>query len=87
MPVIGSIALAVSALLAGFRDPPHEARSQVWWHWMNGNVSREGIVADLDAMREVGLGGVTLFDAGRGRRSSPSRVFRLRADSARDLIR
>ena len=51
-------------LLATFRAPPDSARPEVWWHWMNGNVSRDGIVADLDAMAAVGLGGVTIFDAG-----------------------
>ena len=50
-------------LLATFRAPPDSARPEVWWHWMNGNVSRDGIVADLDAMAVVGLGGVTIFDA------------------------
>lgn len=52
------------ALHATFSKPPPSARPEVWWHWMNGNVSREGIVADLDAMAAVGLGGVTIFDAG-----------------------
>ena len=47
------------ALLNTFRSPPPSARPEVWWHWMNGNVSREGIVADLDAMAAVGIGGVT----------------------------
>ncbi len=28
---------------------------------MNGNVTREGITADLEAMKRVGLGGVTVF--------------------------
>ena len=51
-------------LLATFRASPDSARPEVWWHWMNGNVSRDGIVADLDAMAAVGLGGVTIFDAG-----------------------
>ncbi|MBS7286524.1 MAG: hypothetical protein KIH06_04610 [Kiritimatiellae bacterium] len=50
------------ALLNTFRSPPPSARPEVWWHWMNGNVSREGIVADLDAMAAVGIGGVTIFD-------------------------
>jgi hypothetical protein len=27
----------------GFRQPPDAARPMVWWHWMNGNISREGI--------------------------------------------
>lgn len=53
-------------LLETFRSPPPSARPEVWWHWMNGNVSREGIVADLDAMAAVGIGGVTIFDVGCG---------------------
>src|SRR3546814_7265126 len=29
---------------------------------MNGNVTREGIDADLTAMRDIGLGGALMFD-------------------------
>ena len=46
----------------GFADPPALARSETWWHWMNGNVSKSGITADLEAMRSVGLGGAQVFD-------------------------
>ena len=53
-------------LLSAFRSPPPAARPQVWWHWMNGNVTRDGIVADLDAMAAVGIGGATIFDVGVG---------------------
>ena len=49
-------------LLRGFRDPPNGARPRVWWHWMNGNISKEGIKLDLDWMHRVGLGGVTIFE-------------------------
>lgn len=51
------------ALAEGFSDPPFEARPQVWWHWMNGNVSDEGVRADLTWMKRVGIGGVQNFDA------------------------
>lgn len=53
-------------LADGFRDPQQSYGPETWWHWMNGNVSREGIVADLDAMAEIGLSGVHIFDAGCG---------------------
>ena len=62
---VGEWPKAVS-LEEGFSHPPMSARAQTWWHWMNGNVSKEGITADLEAMREIGLGGATLFDAGLG---------------------
>jgi len=52
------------ALAVGFRNPPQEAKPHTWWHWMNGNVTKEGITADLEAIAEAGLGGVQLFDAG-----------------------
>ena len=47
-----------------FAAPPPEARPHTWWHWMNGNVTKEGITADLEAMARVGIGGVQIFDAG-----------------------
>ena len=45
-----------------FRTPPDDARPQVWWHWMNGNVTKEGITADLEAMAAIGIGGAHIFD-------------------------
>ena len=47
-----------------FRNPPQEAKPHTWWHWMNGNVTKEGITADLEAMARVGIGGAQIFDAG-----------------------
>jgi hypothetical protein len=47
-----------------FLNPPDEARPWVYWYWMNGNVTSEGIIADLQAMKEVGIGGVFLMDIG-----------------------
>ncbi len=49
-------------LLHGFLDPPNGARPRVWWHWMNGNISSEGIGLDLEWMHRIGLGGVTIFE-------------------------
>ena len=47
----------------GFVNPPESARPRVWWHWMNGNITKEGIKLDLEWMRRVGLGGFQNFDA------------------------
>ena len=47
----------------GFRDPPDSARPRVWWHWMNGNITKEGIRLDLEWMKRVGIGGFQNFDA------------------------
>ncbi|MCQ2388165.1 MAG: hypothetical protein MJ138_00430 [Kiritimatiellae bacterium] len=52
------------ALEDGFANPPNENKPRVWWHWMNGNVSKAGITADLEAMAKAGIGGAHLFDVG-----------------------
>ncbi len=49
-------------LQLGFANPPASARPQVWWHWMNSNVSKPGIRFDLEWMRQVGIGGFQLFE-------------------------
>jgi hypothetical protein len=53
----------VDALKSGFENPPESARPRVWWHWMNGNITKEGIKLDLEWMHRVGLGGFQNFDA------------------------
>jgi len=44
-----------------FRQPGENARPWVFWYWMHGAVSKEGITADLEAMKEVGIGGAYLM--------------------------
>ena len=44
-----------------FRNPPREAHAGVWWHWMGGQVSEEGIVKDLDWFRRNGIFSATVF--------------------------
>ncbi len=53
-----------SDLAPGFASPPPETRPWAFWFWMNGNVSREGITRDIEAMAAVGMGGVMAFDGG-----------------------
>jgi hypothetical protein len=57
-----SIAIGQNLSESTFKDPPPEARPWVYWFWNNGNVTREGITADLEAMQRVGIGGVILMD-------------------------
>lgn len=51
-------------LEAGFINPPGKAKPRVWWHWMNGNITKQGIKADLEWMKRSGIGGFQNFDAG-----------------------
>ena len=61
---LAALGRATNELESGFSTPPARARPYVWWHWMNGNVTREGITADLEALAEVGVGGAWIFNMG-----------------------
>ncbi|HEY4248549.1 MAG TPA: glycosyl hydrolase [Lacunisphaera sp.] len=56
--------VAMDPLLEGFRQPPESARPLVFWQWMNGCVTKEGITSDLESFKRVGLGGVQQFLVG-----------------------
>lgn len=49
-------------LAAAFQSPPPSAKPLVWWHWINGNVTKEGIEADLADMKRVGIAGAQMLD-------------------------
>jgi len=55
--------ISIQDLEEEFRNPPDDARPRVWWHWMNGNITKEGIRKDLEWMQRVGIRGVHNFDA------------------------
>jgi hypothetical protein len=54
------------SLLKGFKNPPDSAKPRAWWHWMNGNVTKEGITADLEWMKRTGIAGMQMFDGNLG---------------------
>lgn len=58
-----SAAWGNTRLEAGFEQPPRVARPRLWWHWMNGNVTRAGIHEDLQWMHNIGIGGVNVISA------------------------
>ncbi len=57
-----------------FADPPDSARPHTWWHWMNGMVTAEGITADLEAMKRVGIGGAEIFNVDQQSPAGPAPV-------------
>ena len=42
-------------------QPSNEAKPWVFWYWLHGAVSPEGITADIKAMKEAGIGGAYLM--------------------------
>jgi len=74
--VLGLFAVGTNALGFGFPEPGNasleerfanpsdEAKPWVYWFWMDGNVTKEGITADLEAMDRVGIEGALIMGVG-----------------------
>ena len=59
-------AFGASELEEAFRNPPDTARPWVYWINMDGHLNQEGITADLESMKDVGIGGVLYMDVDVG---------------------
>ena len=56
-----NVSFAQNNLEQIWQNPPDDARAWTFWYWMQGAISRQGITADLEAMKEIGLGGAYLM--------------------------
>ena len=64
--LLASVALcaqndAPAPLKQQFKNPPASSKPWVFWYWMQGAVSKQGITADLEAMQQAGIGGAYLM--------------------------
>jgi hypothetical protein len=64
---------SVDDLAQNFSNPPSSARPWVYWFPLNGNLSSNGITADLEAMERVGIGGVLYMETDQGAPQGPAR--------------
>ena len=58
----GSASAAMTPLQHGFLEPPDGAWPWVYWFVSDGNLTREGITADFEAMKRVGIHGVLYME-------------------------
>ena len=53
--------LLASTVFAGslesdFTQPPEATKPRCYWYWMDGQITKEGITRDMEAMKRVGIG-------------------------------
>ena len=65
-PALLASTSAASRLERDFAHPPDSARPWVYWFWLNGNITSNGVTADLEAMKHVGIGGVLIMEVDQG---------------------
>jgi hypothetical protein len=82
--VVHAAPVTAAGLSKGFAAPPESAALHTWWEWMNGNVTKAGITADLEAMHRVGISYATIcvFDLGE-----PAGPIRFRSPEFFEMVR
>ena len=63
------------SLKAGFENLHQSSRPQAWWHWTGGNVTEQGITADLEWMHRVGIGRIWMWFSGANMRNYGRGLF------------
>jgi hypothetical protein len=54
------------SLTKGFISPPDSARPGVYWYFMDGNMSKEGMTRDLESMKKAGIGNLIFLEVNVG---------------------
>lgn len=75
------------SLIKEFQNPPSSAKPKTWWHWVSGWVSREGITADLEAMKKAGIGGAFVFHVEDNKRMRLDGPVKFRSAQWWDLMK
>lgn len=52
---ISGISCSSDLLESGFKNPSNQVQTSVYWYWISGNISEEGVKKDLYAMKEAGI--------------------------------
>lgn len=76
----GSMPMAadnLSQMESHFRNVPDSQPLAVYWYWMAGNISRDGVVKDLQAMKRAGINRaqIGIIGEGQGAPKGPVKTF------------
>src|SRR5687768_1917704 len=47
--------IAFTKVESGFMVPPDSIQTSVYWYWISDNISKQGVINDLKAMKAVGI--------------------------------
>jgi len=56
----------IKTLKEAFLNPPDSARPGVYWYFMDGNLSKDGMTKDLESMKKAGIGNLIFLEVNVG---------------------
>lgn len=66
LPLSASYSTSTDLLKNQFKNPPESSKPGVYWYFMDGNLSRQEMTKDLEAMKEAGISNLIFLEVGIG---------------------
>jgi hypothetical protein len=70
-----------------FRNPPPQAAPWTYWFWINGNITKAGITADLEALAQSGIKGVLIMEVANPKSMAPNGPYPFGSPEWRELFK
>jgi hypothetical protein len=84
IPEISQLKPFSSSMEHDFKLAPDSIQTSIYWYWMSDNISKEGVVKDLQAMKRVGIN--RAFIGNIGYPSTPYGKVKLLSDEWWDIL-
>lgn len=77
----------VAGIEKGFKLPPDTIQTSIYWYWLSDNISKEGVIKDLQAMKKVGINRAFIGNIGLDPNNPPYGKVKLFSNEWWDIMR
>ncbi len=68
---------ADSSLENRFAAPPDDIKTGVYWYWIEGNITEDGVIKDLEAMKRAGINRAFIANIGGAGTGDPNALHKV----------
>lgn len=69
-----------------FSNAPDSIQTSVYWYWISDNISKEGVIKDLEAMKNVGINRAFIGNIGLAQNEVPYGNIKMFSDEWWDIL-
>lgn len=70
----------------GFIHLPDSIQTSVYWHWISGNISKEGVIKDLESMKQAGINRAFIANIGLSEAEAPTGNVQIFSDEWWEIL-
>lgn len=82
----GTREVSYEQLRGGFTNLPDSIQTSVYWHWISGNISKEGVIKDLESMKQAGINRAFIANIGLSAAEAPTGDVQIFSDEWWEIL-